>query len=119
MTIPILNNSSVLVVEDDTLIAYDLADVLQEAGATVFVANSVAQALAEAEAQEFSAAVLDQRMGDGDSGHLGVRLKELGVPFLIYSGAQPNLALDAPHLIKPAPPTALIEGVAALLPRIS
>jgi CheY-like chemotaxis protein len=58
-----LTGHSILVLEDEPLVALDVVENLQNAGADVVVAHRVADALKLANLTEFSAAVLDFRVG--------------------------------------------------------
>jgi CheY-like chemotaxis protein len=82
-----LQNCSILVVEDEPLIALDVAHAFQNAGAQVATTHTVRDALALAENNRFSAAIIDHALSDGDSSTLREKLSELG-PFLNYSGRE-------------------------------
>lgn len=96
----------ILVVEDDPMIALDLEAELERFG-TVGLAGSVAQALAAIERRAPLAAVMDFNLGDETSEPAARRLHELGVPFLMLSGAPARVGrrlgwTGAPILAKPA-----------------
>jgi DNA-binding response OmpR family regulator len=55
----------VLIVEDELLIALDIADALKGAGAEVVVSRTVGDALSQAETQSFTAAAIDLVLYDG------------------------------------------------------
>ena len=59
---------SILVLEDEPLIALDICEALKGAGASVFVANCLRDALALADHPDLSAAILDFGLSDGDAG---------------------------------------------------
>ena len=80
----LLEGRLILVVEDEPLIGLDIALSLK-APARCISANNLKRALALL-IEQFSAAVLDQALSDGDSTILCARLRERGVPFLVYSG---------------------------------
>ena len=81
-----LAGRSILVVEDEPLIAMDVAQGLQTAGASVSVARTLSDALNKVEAPGLSAAVLDHRLRDGDSSQICERLDARNIPFVVYSG---------------------------------
>jgi CheY-like chemotaxis protein len=81
-----LTGRSILVVEDEPIIAMAISQALEESGAEVTTTNTLRHALLLAEHDGLSAAILDHSLGDGSSSLLYARLKERGIPFLIYSG---------------------------------
>lgn len=124
-----LTGMTILVVDDEALIAFDLETMLVGAGARVLgPAHSEAQAMAAinaavaraGEAAPFDGAVLDLHLGKGTSEAVGIRLTALGVPFLVHSG-QARIGdpvvdrIAAPLLRKPASETALVEALAAMV----
>ena len=113
-----LAGCSVLVVEDEPLIALDVLDNFRKAGASVLLAHKLDEALRLAARPDLSAAVLDFRLSDGDGTALCERLNERGIPFVLHSGYS-----DIPAAIyakgvaipKPAMPGELVDAVASLL----
>lgn len=81
-------NRRVLVVEDDPLLALDMADELSRAGLEVRgPATTVARALGLIDEEGgCDAAVLDVHLGDELSTPVAQRLKTLGIPFVILTG---------------------------------
>jgi CheY-like chemotaxis protein len=112
----VLSGRSILVVEDEPLIALDIVESLRSAGAEIVTANLLSEALRLAARAELSAAVLDYRIGSVDSSPICEFLKQRGVPFLIYSGYQvpPRRFGDVLVLSKPATPRRLVTAVANL-----
>jgi DNA-binding response OmpR family regulator len=111
-----LQGCSILVVDDEPLIALDVADALQKAGAEVETTHTIRNAVALAENKRFSAAILDQAFGDGDSSALREKLGELGVPFLIYSGLEDRGNCNSViQISKPATSAMLLSAVESLL----
>jgi DNA-binding response OmpR family regulator len=82
----ILIGRSVLIVEDEPVIAMEIAGAFEGAGARVLRTNTLRQALLLVEQQNLSAAVLDHGLTDGDSSKLCERLKELDIPYVLHSG---------------------------------
>ena len=70
----------VLVVEDQFLIRLDLLSVLEEHGAIVIPAASVAQGLAALATATFDVAVLDVHLPDGEVFPVAKQLCERGIP---------------------------------------
>jgi len=107
----------VLVVEDDPLLLMDLESTLIEAGAVVAgLCQTVAEALARLEVNDFAVAVLDFRLGSETISPVARRLVKRGVPFVLYTGqtrADENLIeWDKCAIVeKPAPPRVLVSAV--------
>lgn len=110
-------NYIILVVEDEPLIAMDVALAFETAGAKVTIASSLQYALDIVENVELSAAIIDYFMPDGQSTELCKKLAEQGIPFVIYSGfARPEDVCDiGPYIAKPATPAMLTATVESLL----
>jgi CheY-like chemotaxis protein len=81
-----LTGRSILVVEDEPLIALEIDEGLKRSGAKVITAWELPCALKLATDADLSAAVIDYKIGDADSSKLCRLLKERQIPFLIYSG---------------------------------
>ena len=120
MPSPPPHRTSVLLLEDEALIAVALQDDLEEAGYTVagpFAA--CVDALAWLESNKPDLAVLDTVLKDGPCKEVALRLTSLGVPVLVYSGlvedmnALPELA-SATWVEKPATAQALLQALAGL-----
>lgn len=78
---------TVLLVENEALIALDLEGMLLSAGAgQVHHAISSSEALDWLEREKADLAILDLFVSDGSSAPVAERLRNVGTPFLIYSG---------------------------------
>jgi CheY-like chemotaxis protein len=112
-----LAGRSILIVEDEPLIALDVAQAFEKAGARVAKTNLYREALTLIESDDLSAVVLDHAIGDHDSTALCARLKERSIPFVNYTGFSVLAAAcqDAPHIKKPTPPSVLVQTGAQLL----
>lgn len=85
----ILAGQRVLVVEDEVLIAFDLRDCFQEAGArSVRLAHTVSEALPLARRAQLTSAVLDIRLGTDGVAPVAEALAARGIPFLFYTGQE-------------------------------
>jgi DNA-binding response OmpR family regulator len=117
MAHPHLQDSSILVVEDEPLIAMDIAMAFESSGAHLTSTNTVKHAKLLVEHDGLSAAILDHALSDGDSTSLCTRLAERGVPFLMYSGfnTTDDACKNAPHLKKPASHAQLLNAMEALI----
>jgi DNA-binding response OmpR family regulator len=121
---PVLRGRSILVVENEPLIAIDIVQALENAGANATMTTTVRHALILVEHDGLSAAIMDHALSDGDSTKLCVRLKERGIPYLSYSGYEPveGANTEAPHIMKPASMDVLMSAMEDLLagpPRVS
>ena len=81
-----LTGRSILIVEDEPLIALDIVRAFESAGARVLSTATLRQALVFVESNGLSAAVLDHGLSDGDSSKLCERLKELNCESLDLIG---------------------------------
>lgn len=112
---PALHGLRVLVVEDDWILADDIARLLSREGAAVVgPAGSVEAATRLAAAEDgLHAAVLDVKLRDGDVYDLARRLDARGVRLLFVSGWDPEAAPSNLHhcarLEKPAAPAQLVR----------
>jgi DNA-binding response OmpR family regulator len=112
-----LEDRAILIVEDEPVIAMDVAQAFERAGAATAVTSTLHHALVLVEDENLSAAVLDHVLSDGDSSPLCRRMKERGLPFVVYSGLG---KLDGPcafgaQVAKPEKPAVLVSMVAKLL----
>ena len=82
MHLPSLAGRAILVVEDEALIALDIAQALEAAGAAVTTTNTLKHALILVEHDGLCGAILDHALGDGDSSLLCSRLTERKFRFL-------------------------------------
>jgi DNA-binding response OmpR family regulator len=112
-----LTGLSILIVEDEPIIVMDITQALEASGAEVTTTNTLRHALLLVEHDGLSAAILDHALGDGNSSLLCARLKERGVPFLIYSGFEQieGACKGAPHISKPVSNKVLLAAVEDLI----
>jgi DNA-binding response OmpR family regulator len=108
---------TVLVVEDEPLVALDVADCLRDAGAQTLMARTVRDALGKAVSADFTAAVLDHGLSDGDTSEVCETLKGRSIPFVVYSGYS---KLEGPcsegeMVNKPASPQFLVSKLVEVL----
>lgn len=110
---------SILVVEGEPFAALDVEIGLREAGAKVFGARQLRDALLLAEYPVLSAAVIAQRLGGDRTTAVCRRLADLGVPFMLYTRYDAADAMQewpsAPVVTKPASPKEVISAVVGLL----
>ena len=112
-----LTGRSILVVEDQPLIALDITQQFEAAGAAMTTTNTLKHALILVEHDGLAGAVLDHALGDGDSSLLCTRLRERNIPFMIYSGFDTveGPCKDALHISKPAADGALVAAMEGLI----
>jgi DNA-binding response OmpR family regulator len=120
MEFPALRGRSILVVEDEPLIGWDIREALENAGANVTATTTARHALILIEHDGLAGAIMDHALADGDSAEVCVRLKARGIPYVTYSGYDPvkGASLDATHVSKPATMDILLSKLEALLPRL-
>jgi DNA-binding response OmpR family regulator len=108
---------AILVVEDEPLIALDIADTLEHAGAHVSISYRLSEALGTIDAHHWSGAVLDYELPDGDCAPLCQRLGARGVPFVVHTGHDelPRIYLGGVCVYKPASGAMLVETLEQLL----
>ena len=111
-----LKGLSVLIVEDEFLLAVNLETIMRDAGAqNIRMAATVVDATILIERGAYDAAILDIRLMDGDSLPLAEKLIDRGVPVVIHSGytnpSHSQILPEAVFLPKPAAPTEIIEAL--------
>lgn len=98
---------SILIVEDEPLIAMMLEDFLESLGHKVVAScDSLETALAHADAGDFDIAIIDVQLKDGERAWpLADRLADKGKPFILTTGGHldppPERHAGAPVLAKP------------------
>lgn len=114
----------VLVVEDEPLVAMDIASALEDVGCTIIgPAAGLEQALTLAGSETFDAAVLDYKLAGLSSEPVAKLLRRRGIPFAVSTGyaaaGLPAQFGDAPFIAKPFEPNAMAELVVQLISRRS
>ena len=116
---PIVNmgGQSILIVDDEPLIALDVAQAFEDAGAIVTTTTTFREAMALVEKIGLTAAIVDHELGEHDSNQLYARLKARGIPFVTYSGHSriDGACSDGVHVTKPVDPQVLVNVVARLV----
>ena len=114
-----MNRVSVLVVEDELLIALDIETILEEAGYSVLgPVKSASAALEKIASTGADLALLDVNLETGNTFPVADVLSERGIPFIFMTGhtqtAFPQQHRARPILNKPCRPGHLIEALAEL-----
>lgn len=111
----------VLIVEDEYLIAADLAEALEELGMTIVGPfSNIAHATAAIEgASQLHGAVIDINLAGELSYPIAELLRERHIPFVFTSGYDridiPSSFCQVPLLTKPADPAEIASTLAALI----
>ena len=97
---------SVLVIEDDALIAMDVAENLESLGFSVHQVGSVKAAIQylTGAADKPNVSIVDARLGDGDAKAVATLLRSRGLPFIFTTGDPQGVrdwGYDVPVLSKP------------------
>lgn len=109
----------ILVVEDEPIIALDIASGLEEAGAEVVgPASSAAEALATIESEKVDAALLDGNLRGRPVDEIAAALTHRKIPFLFVTGyGRDSLPREFGHvtvLTKPFSQPELVDAAEAL-----
>ena len=109
-----LAHERLLVAEDNSIIAWDLQQVLEDEGATVFPASNVIQALRLTQTLGLSAAVIETQLRTENAEPVCAALSQRQVPFIFYA-AWPDRSSNrwsaAPFVSKPAPVPVIIGAL--------
>ena len=113
-----LAGCTVLVVEDEPLVALDIADAFKGAGAQVIVSRTLQDALRQAATANLTAAVIDHALHDGvTTSDVCAQLKERDIPFIVYSGFSKleGACAEGELVHKPASPEMLLATLQGVL----
>ena len=107
----------VLVVEDEFYLASDVSQTLKRGGHAVMGPfPDQAEAVAAIEHRKPHFAILDVNLGEGATFDLADRLRALGVPFMFFTGYDPEAIparfADVVRLEKPVIERRLVEAIA-------
>ena len=112
------NSKTILIVEDEMIIALHIEQTLVDLGHRVITATSKAEAERLAAAGGVDLAIVDYQLTDGTTERLMERLQEAGTPFIVCSGMaeEPERPVTDHRrfLSKPFSSDALIDAVLAL-----
>jgi DNA-binding response OmpR family regulator len=114
-----LEGRLILIVEDEPLIALDVAKAITTAGAKVVSAGYLESGLCSTDHPALAAAVVDLRLADGSGTKICEQLRKRRVPFIVHT-AYPRLFAsaewpDVPILTKPARPEEIVAALRRLI----
>jgi len=115
-----LVGKSILIVEDEPLIALDVHSALSAAGASIIAASTTAEAVRLIGYAEVSAAIVDVQLGRENAAGVCAVLTQRQIPFAFYTGHADKTLLLAewPYiqvLRKPATAKGIVTLIASLL----
>jgi CheY-like chemotaxis protein len=112
-------SKTVLVVDDEMLIALDIQAQLEELGHKVLTASSLARALAIVETERVDVAIIDWYLRDDNSAPITDLLQQRQIPFVLCSGSAleelARLFPTSPILSKPYASEELVGAVNRLI----
>jgi CheY-like chemotaxis protein len=112
-----LTGQTILLVEEQPIVALDLRTALEDAGAKVVVARDAAEALASIKQSAFTSAVLDLRPSSDDHRRIARALKKKGVRFIFHATQPPEdvtTVRGAPVFQKPTRAQDIVRALANL-----
>lgn len=115
MVSALFEGHTILIIEDESLIALDIETHLTAAGARTATARSVEESLHLLETSEFTAAIVDWGLPDGDASAICDRLAEKHVPYIILTGYSSRPRVNAQLIQKPANPKEVLNLLADAL----
>ena len=113
----LLEGCSILIVEDEPLIAMDLQRAFEAVGAHIERATTLEQAINLAEAADLDGAVVDHVLGTDNAARIYQKLHLRDVPFVVYSGCKEVAGLSPVNvlIVKPEHPSVLVQTVINLI----
>jgi DNA-binding response OmpR family regulator len=115
-----LSGKTVLILEDEPLIAFDLEIYLAEAGGRVMIARTCAEALSLLQTERIDMAALDFQVGDETCERVAWTCRQLGTPFVITTGypAEQDQLGAAHWLVKPFNSSSLLAVLATISSKV-
>jgi DNA-binding response OmpR family regulator len=113
-----LSKHRILVVEDEALIAFEIEEIIKDAGGVVAGPfATVDEALRLIENENISAAILDMQLWEDTSLPIARRLADKNIPFLFYTAHSDkiNLWVAGEIVKKPATSVTLVGALARLI----
>jgi CheY-like chemotaxis protein len=118
--VPALRGTSILIVEDEPLVALDVHAALSAEGASIISAASPEEAIKLIGFAEITAAIVDAMLGQHDASNVCDLLARRQIPFIFYPGHYGDSDLfscwpEVPIVRKPAGPEKVISILVSLL----
>ena len=114
-----LSGRTVLILEDEAIVAFALEDMLLDIGASVVLTSTIEQGFACADDPEIALAVLDVNVNGMKSYAFAEALQQRAVPIVFATGygeaEHPPRFANAPTLTKPYTRQQLVQVVEALV----
>jgi DNA-binding LytR/AlgR family response regulator len=116
-----LNDLRILLLEDEPLIAMELAEIISAAGGTVAASIRTAQeALGFSDKTSIDVAILDVHLRAGTSFEVAEALAELEIPFVFCTGDSQDQRRvanwpDVPVIVKPYRASVVVETLLELM----
>lgn len=113
--------TSVLILEDEPLIAMDLKMAFEDAGVSAHAAANCERAFELLDSQPILAAILDVNLGHGKTcDGVAVELRKRGIPFVLHTGdldrrGEHLREIDAPVIPKPSESSYVVNRLLELL----
>ncbi len=82
---PRLAGATILIAEDEAIVAADLADWLRDEGAKVIVSTNLRDSLAKADLPALNVGIVDHRFEQQTSEQVCAKLDARGIPFIAYT----------------------------------
>jgi CheY-like chemotaxis protein len=115
----VLAGRSILILEDEPLVALNVHAAFSAAGASIISAANSREALRMISLPDLSAAIVDINLGNEDCSAVCELLSERGIPFVFYTGEMRTDILqkwpEVPVLTKIAKKERIVEVVAGVL----
>jgi len=114
-------NQSILIAEDEAILAYDLAETVEEAGFRVEGPHpGISSAMLAFQKQKPDLAILDVELSDGNVFNFARTLKAEDVPVIFHTGSLSRQEIvdrfpSAIVRMKPCPPTSMLDAVGEAL----
>ena len=114
---PRLAGATILIAEDEAIVAADLADWLRDEGAKVIVSTNLRDSLTKADLPGLNVGIVDHRFGQHTSEQVCAKLDARGIPFIVYTafGDMPTACNHGVVVRKPTRMEALVETLVGML----
>lgn len=116
--------TTILILEDEPLIAMDLKMAFEDAGVGAFASANCDAALAVLERENIAGAVLDVNLGHGTTCNpVAIALRQRGIPFLLHTGDLDRRGehlrdIDAPVISKPSESGYVVKRLLEMLEKL-